>query len=58
MSSLIDRIAVVVGTWALHRLYGSECETYVWEDFPNEPDTECLSCHATVLTKSMKELFS
>lgn len=53
----IDRIACLVGAWALTRLYGSDCETSVKEDFPDQPELwdNCLSCDATRIRKNMQE---
>lgn len=51
-----DRIAARVGMWALQRLYGANCKTDVRDDFPDDPDIECLDCYATKLVADMKEI--
>lgn len=53
---LVDRLAARVGTWALRRLYGADCETDVLDDFPGDTTVRCLSCDATRLVEHMKEI--
>jgi len=53
--NLMDRIACRFGIWALRRLFGADCEIDVRKEFPGE-DVECLSCDATRLVKSMREI--
>jgi hypothetical protein len=52
---LLDRLACLVGIWALKRLYG-ECSTDVHDDFPGDPDVRCIGCDATKLIHNMREL--
>lgn len=54
MSNIIDRFACRVAIWALTRVYGCDCPTFIWDDFPAEGH-ECLSCYATKLKKHMRE---
>lgn len=56
--SIIDRIAVILGTWALRSLYGADCETDVRDDFPDEPGLTCLSCDAKRIVTNMRGLLS
>ena len=55
MRSLLDRIAVYMGIWALRRLFGANCKTDVHDDFPGEPNLVCPSCDAGRLVKIMLE---
>lgn len=56
MSAIVDRIACWLGIWALRRLYGADCETDVRDDWPDEPDLNCISCDAKRLVTSMQEI--
>lgn len=53
---LLDRIAAHVGTWALRRLYGADCQTDVLDDFAGDTTVRCLSCDATRLVAHMQEI--
>jgi hypothetical protein len=52
---LLDWVARRLAVWALRRLYGADCRTDIREDFPDEPDTICLSCDAKRLVKHMQD---
>lgn len=52
---LLDRLAALLGIWALRRLYGADCDTNIRDDFPGE-DVHCLGCDATKIVNHMREI--
>lgn len=56
VDDIIDRIACHVGTWALRRVFGADCETDVREDWPDEPNMYCVSCDAKRLVGVMQDI--
>ncbi len=58
MTRIIDRIAFCLMTWALRRFYVADCETYIWDDFADEPYGQigtCLSCEAKHIIEATRE---
>lgn len=53
--NFVDGIACRVGIWAIHRLFGEDCETDIRDDFPGE-NINCIGCDATRIAAAMRDI--